>query len=108
MSYNVETIGVFEKQAKRLIKKYPSLKQELQELIKELKINPILGTDLGDNCFKIRLGISSKGKGKNGGARIITHFTITHSTVFLLSIYDKSDKDNISDKELDDLLSYIL
>lgn len=107
MSYNVQTISVFERQAKRLLKKFPSFKSELAILIQDLKDNPLLGTDLGNNCFKIRLAIASKGKGKSGGARVITHFTISDSTVYLLTIYDKSDRDNISDKELNELLAFI-
>lgn len=107
MSYNVKTIDVFEKQAKRLIKKYPSLKTELLSLIQILKANPIHGTALGKNCYKIRLSIASKGKGKSGGARIITHFIITDSTVYLLSIFDKSEKESLTDKELKELLSSI-
>ncbi len=107
MSYNVKTIAVFEKQAKRLIKKYPSLKIELISLIATLKDNPSHGTALGKDCFKIRISIASKGKGKSGGARIITHFIITDSTVFLLSIYDKSEKENLNDKELKELLLFI-
>ena len=107
MSYNVKTIIVFEKQAKRLIKKYPSLKTELISLIATLKDNPSHGTALGKDCFKIRISIASKGKGKSGGARIITHFIITDSTVYLLSIYDKSEKENLTDKELKELLLFI-
>ena len=60
MSYSVKTIVVFEKQAKTLTKKYASLKNELLELVKELKENPEIGTNIGENCFKIRLAIASK------------------------------------------------
>ena len=63
MSYNVKTINVFEKQAKRLIKKYASLKTELFSLIEKLKENPSYGTPLGQDCYKIRISIASKGKG---------------------------------------------
>jgi hypothetical protein len=107
MSYNVKTIAVFEKQAKKLIKKYPSLKGELLELVQELKLNPEQGTPIGKNCHKIRISIASKGKGKSGGARIITNFIISEQTVFLLSIYDKSEKDNLTDVELAALLDSI-
>lgn len=107
MSYNVKTIVVFEKQAKRLIKKYASLKLELSKLIQELKENPIQGTSLGKGCYKIRVSIASKGKGKSGGARVITNFVVTDRTVYLLSIYDKSDKENLTDKELEEFLKQI-
>jgi mRNA-degrading endonuclease RelE of RelBE toxin-antitoxin system len=107
MSYSVKTISVFEKQAKRLMKKYPSLRVELFQLIQDLKDNPEHGTAIGKSCFKIRISIASKGRGKSGGARIITNFVISDETVYLLSIYDKSEKDNITDKELDELLTYL-
>ncbi len=107
MSYKIATIANFRIEAKRLIKKYPSLQQELAELGESLSSNPALGTSLGNGCYKIRLSIASKGKGKSGGARVITHVFVTGSTVFLLSIFDKSDKSNISDNEIKELLKFI-
>ncbi|MGV3546376.1 MAG: type II toxin-antitoxin system RelE/ParE family toxin [Pedobacter sp.] len=68
---------------------------------------PEQGTKLGKNCYKIRLSIASKGRGKSGGARVITNFVITENTVFLISIYDKSEKENLDNKELAELLKYI-
>jgi mRNA-degrading endonuclease RelE of RelBE toxin-antitoxin system len=107
MSFNVLSIAVFEKQTKRLLKKYPSLKDELIQLVQSLQKNPEQGTLIGKSCFKIRIAIASKRKGKRGGARIITNFILSDNTVYLLSIYDKSEKDNLSDKELEDLLKYL-
>jgi hypothetical protein len=107
MSYSVKSISVFEKQTKRLTKKYISLKKELLVLVNQLKENPAIGTSIGKNCFKVRIAIASKNKGKSGGARVITNFLVTDSTIYLLAIYDKSEKDNITDKELDDLLQFI-
>jgi len=107
MNYNVKTIAIFERQAKRLIKRYPSLRVELMELIQVLKKEPVQGESLDKNCYKVRLAISSKGKGKSGGARIITNLVVIDSIVFLLSIYDKSEKSSISDKELIALLKQI-
>jgi mRNA-degrading endonuclease RelE of RelBE toxin-antitoxin system len=83
MSYKVKSIAVFEKQAKKLFKKYPSLKGELFELVQELKENPQQGKAIGKSCFKIRIAIASKGKGKSGGARVITYIQVIDSTVFL-------------------------
>lgn len=107
MSYNVLTIPPFDKQLKRLAKKYPSLKKEFAELLESLEQEPEQGTNLGNNCYKIRIAIASKGKGKSGGARVITNFVIAEETVFLISIYDKSEKENLTDKELDELLKYV-
>lgn len=108
MSYNILTVPPFDRQLKLLAKKYPSLKYEFAELLKSLEQEPQQGTNIGNNCFKIRLAIASKGKGKSAGARIITNIVISEETVYLISIYDKSEKDNLTDKELIDLLQYIL
>ncbi|MBE9460657.1 type II toxin-antitoxin system RelE/ParE family toxin [Dyadobacter subterraneus] len=107
MSYNVLVIPLFEKQAKRLAKKYPSLKKELAELFENLASYPDQGKALGNNFYKIRLAIHSKGKGKSGGARIITYVRIIDSEVYLTSIYDKSEKSNITNKELEEIFKSI-
>lgn len=75
--------------------------------MESLEQKPEQGTNLGNNCYKIRIAIASKGKGKSGGARVITNFVIAEETVFLISIYDKSEKENLTDKELDELLKCV-
>lgn len=107
MSYNVLTIPPFDRQLKRLAKKYPSLKNEFAELLDSLEQEPKQGTNLGNNCYKIRIAVASKGKGKSGGARIITNFIVADYTVYLISIYDKSERENLTDKELVELLKAI-
>lgn len=107
MSYNIIAVPTFKKEVKRLARKYHSLKTDLAVLFKSLQENPKQGTSLGRNCYKIRLTISSKGKGKSGGARLITNIVIADETVYLLSIYDKSDKENLTNKELDELLGEV-
>ena len=87
--------------------KISAQKTEILKLIQTLKSEPELGTPIGKSCFKIRLAIKSKGKGKSGGARVVTYVYIEDEQVFLLSIYDKSEKENITDKELEELLSLI-
>ncbi|MBI1780843.1 MAG: type II toxin-antitoxin system RelE/ParE family toxin [Sphingobacteriales bacterium] len=100
MSFNIIPTPPFEKELKQLAKKYPSLKNDLFVLIAKLLAEPKMGTPLGNDCYKIRMAITSKGKGKSGGARIITFVQIIDENIFLLSIYDKADAANISDKEL--------
>jgi mRNA-degrading endonuclease RelE of RelBE toxin-antitoxin system len=107
MSYSVLTIPPFDRQLKRLAKKYPSLKNEFAKLLESLERMPEQGTSLGNNCYKIRISIASKGKGKSGGARVITNFVVSEDTVFLLSIFDKSEKANLTDGELLELLKYV-
>lgn len=73
----------------------------------ELKKNPYLGTDLGGGARKVRMSIKSKGRGKSGGARVITYLLSIEEEyieVTLLTIYDKSDRENISDKEIKALI----
>ncbi len=107
MNYNVYTIPNFDRQAKRLAKKYPSLKNDLFELIESLTSEPEQGKALGNNFYKVRLAISSKGRGKSGGARIITYLKVTATTVYLSAIYDKSQKSSISDHELEQIFKTI-
>lgn len=104
MSFNIYTTDFFDKELKKLSKKYPTVKNDYKTLVDSLKEEPIQGQPLGKDCYKIRMAITSKGKGKSGGSRVITCVKIVAGSVFLLSIYDKGDKENISDKELDNLL----
>jgi len=55
---------------------------------------------LGNDYYKIRLAITSKGKGKSGGARVITCVKVVVNTTYLVGIYDKSEKESISIKEI--------
>ena len=100
MSFKIIPTPAFERELKQLAKKYSSLKKDLSELAAQLVENPQMGTPLGHDCFKIRLSITSKGKGKSGGARIITHIQVIDQNIFLLAIYDKSQAESISDKDL--------
>ena len=107
MSYNIASIPLFDKQAKRLSKKYPSLKQDLKYLIEQLISQPEQGTALGNGFYKIRLAVGSKGWGKSGGARVVTYVKVAHNTVYLTSIFDKSEKSSITDKELEQIFKVI-
>ena len=100
MSFSVIPSDKFKKEVKRLIKKYPSLKEELAELGAQLTAHPDLGTPLGSNTYKIRIAIKSKGKGRSGGGRIITYVVTEHREVYLLTIYDNSEFDSINDKTI--------
>lgn len=107
MSFEIIPILPFQRQAKRLIKKFPSIKNELLNLIESLKDEPKQGAPLGDNCFKIRLSIASKNKGKSGGARVITCVYVTDNELYLLSIYDKSERSSLNDKEVKELIKIV-
>ena len=104
MSYSIIPTNGFEKQLKRLVKKFPSIKNEYAELIFQILQNPETGIFLGNNCYKIRLAISSKGKGKSGGARVITYLYIATEKIYLLTIYDKGEKADLKPNELKEMI----
>ncbi len=114
MKVTVRITANFKSEVKPLLKKFPFLSKDLINLETELLQNPGTGTPPGNDAYKIRLKITSKGKGKSGGARVITFIETIILGVFnkleeeiivnLISIYDKSDTATISDKELKDLI----
>jgi mRNA-degrading endonuclease RelE of RelBE toxin-antitoxin system len=107
MSFKIIITPTFERDAKSLLKKHLSLKSDLAFLFESLENEPQQGAALGKDCYKIRLAIKSKQKGKSGGARVITNVKVVDEKVYLLTIYDKSEKDDIREKELNELLSLI-
>ena len=109
---NVEIIvtETFRREAKKLIKKYPSLKNELSIFEDSLIKKPDQGKLILENVYKIRIAVKSKGKGKSGGLRVITYLIITKKDderiqVFLLSIYDKSDIENLPEPQINKIIS---
>lgn len=103
MSGNIIVLPTFEREAKRLGKRYRSLKQDILRFIGELREHPDMGVDLGGGFRKVRLAIASTGAGKSGGARVITMNVVLDNhtdTTALLYIYAKSDRVSISNNEL--------
>jgi mRNA-degrading endonuclease RelE of RelBE toxin-antitoxin system len=117
MKVEVRITRSFKKAAKPLVKKYPSLLKDLECLEADLIKNPKTGVSLGNNAYKIRLKITSKGKGKSGGARIISYlekeiigvleFQEEQTIVNLITIYDKTERETITDSELRVLIKNI-
>jgi mRNA-degrading endonuclease RelE of RelBE toxin-antitoxin system len=103
MDYEIIPTGDFERKLRRLQKKYPSITGDYANFLKELLKNPTMGDDLGDNTRKVRMAITSKNRGKSGGARVITCHVlvdVVNTEIYLITIYDKSEQDNISAKEI--------
>ena len=100
MSCNI-TISVsddFAKEAKRLAKKYPSFKQDYKDFLVRINNNPLQGDEITKNIRKIRMAIKAKGKGKSGGARVITFNILTdieNGHVVFLLLYDKEDASTV-------------
>lgn len=107
MNYDIKIYPQFEREIKRLSKKYHSIKEDFANLVNSLKENPTQGAELGKGVHKVRMAITSKGKGKSGGARVITliiALSEEDAEIGLHYIYDKSERASISDKELLDIL----
>lgn len=100
MSYDVIATPDAVRDAKRLGKKYASFKVDLNALIDSLTTNPKQGESSGKDCYKVRLAIKSKNRGKSGGARVISCVKVVDETVYLLAIYDKSEADTIAEEDL--------
>ena len=107
MKVTISTIDEFDRRARRLAKKYKSLKDDLRTFQQEIMQNPLMGIDLGRGVRKIRIAITSKGKGKSGGARVLTLTVLVSedADVTLLTIYDKDEIDNVSDEYIRWLIS---
>ena len=94
MNFKIETIPRFEKDVKKLKKKFPKIKNDLIDFIDKLSSNPKLGIDLGENIFKARVPNSSIPTGKSGGFRIITYYK-KDTILYLVTIYSKTEQDTI-------------
>ncbi len=108
MRFNVVVTDNFERKVKKLSKKYKSLKDDLEPIFDQLETTPSLGIAIGNDCFKIRVAIKSKRSGKSGGARIITYVRYIKDSVYLIDIYDKSQRTSITEKEIVELITLIL
>ena len=111
MQVTFDYLDEFERGAKALRKKYPSFEKDYDTFLDELEKNPFAGESLGQHTYKHRMAIVSKGKGKRGGARVVTYNVQQTGTdevlVTLMTIYDKSDIENVSDAYLRSLVQQI-
>ena len=107
MPCKILTIPEFDKNVKTLAKRYRNIKQDLKKLIDSLENEPTMGTHIINNCYKIRVPNSSVPTGKSKGFRVITYYIDLDNTLYLLSMYSKSDTDNISDSTITELLKEI-
>jgi len=82
------------------------IRNDIEDLIVELEKNSKIGTPLGNDLYKIRVANSSIPTGKSGGFRVITYIVIDEK-IILNRIYSKSEKENISDAELIEIIRAI-
>jgi len=107
MSFRIVLQGNFEREARPLLKRHRSPTEELATLRDALKTDPQQGQPIGSGCYKFGLAIRSKGKGKSGAALVITCVVAVREEVYLLSIFDKSERDTLSAKRLKELLKQV-
>ncbi|MDC3416646.1 hypothetical protein [Aquibacillus salsiterrae] len=106
MGYFVDTVTRFERELRKLIKKYPHSFDEVEHLIDELEKGNLLGDDIpgldipNNKVFKTRLPNSDANKGERGGFRVIYYVLTSEEEIFLLTMYSKSDKEDISSSEI--------
>ncbi len=100
MSLNIFSVNQFLKELKALHKRYKNIGKDLKQLKETLTDNPKAGIALAHNCYKIRIANSSVPTGKSGGFRVIYYYVDNNGTVYLLSIYSKSDLATVSDEKI--------
>lgn len=100
----VRTSEDFRTAYKRLKKRHKSLQHDFEHLLASLLQNPMQGVELENGVRKVRMAITSKGRGKSGGARVVIRVRIVADELQLLYIYDKADYENISDAFLRDIM----
>lgn len=112
MKVTFDYLPEFERRAKSLARKYKSFSEDYDIFLNELEKNPFCGESLGHHTYKHRMTITAKGKGKSGGARVIT-YNVKHNfpeddvLIILMSIYDKNEISNVSDNYLRSLIQAI-
>lgn len=107
MSFKIITSEYVDKEIKRLSKRYKSFKADLIGFQQELLENPYQGVEIAPNIRKVRMAISSKGRGKSGGARVITFNALVsevEGTLALLLIYDKADSSSVKINIIKDII----
>ena len=104
MNLKILSLESFSKDVKKLYKKYRKIADDLKVLEKQLYEDPKIGMELGNSCYKVRLQNSSVPTGKSGGFRVIYYYIDDKNRLYLMSIYSKSELENISDEKIMDIL----
>ena len=101
----------FRRQIKRLQRKYPSVTEELRDLVLALETDQRPGElvpNVGyDGVFKIRLRNRSARRGRRGGFRVVYYEQVS-DLVFLLLIYSKSEIENIPSVDIRRVLEAVV
>lgn len=104
MNFSVIATDHFLRSLNRIFKKHKTILADVEKSGGLLSESPVYGTSSGNNLYKIRLAISNSGKGKSGGARVITYVKVTESTVYIAAIYLKLELSSIDEQQILQLL----
>jgi mRNA-degrading endonuclease RelE of RelBE toxin-antitoxin system len=104
VSLKIISLDSFEKDVKRLAKKYNKIASDLRELGNTLTDNPKAGIAMSNSLYKLRLKNSSASSGKSGGFRVIYYYIDEQNNIYLMKIYSKTEIENISEEKLLDIL----
>ena len=77
--------------------------EELNNIITHLALNPSAGTVIPGTGGARKLRFRARGKGKSGGYRVITFFSGHDIPVFLVDIFAKGDKLDLSREDQNSL-----
>lgn len=99
----------FKTRLRTLIKRYRSIRTDIQPLLNELQSGNFIGDQIpgtGYTVFKVRLKNSDIQKGKSGGYRVIYQFR-GDTYILLVVIYSKSDQDDIPANQIRDIIDRV-
>ena len=99
----------FDDALQRLKRKYPHVEEDLQKAVAQWAAPRALPS-FGGKLWKLRAASRDQNRGKSGGFRIIFYFDQAADPLhaFLLTIYAKSERENIAVPELQQLYSRFL
>jgi len=101
---DIEETETFTRAVKKLQKRFKNIQEDCNEFTQKINITDDLGTHLGSGIYKVRIANSNKQSGKSSGYRLISYLKLIDKKLYFMYIYDKSDLDNISEKEIDTLV----
>ncbi len=104
MKLEVVEKSLYKKVLKKLAKRYRNIEKDVDDFLNAITTKEDLGIELKSNIFKARIRNSDKHKGKSAGYRLISYLAVIDSKLYLLYIYDKSQIENLSEKEIDSII----
>jgi len=103
-TFNIIEQRLYLKSIKKLSKKFKNISKDVNVFLDNIKTIDDLGVELKSNVYKVRIANSNKNRGKSSGYRLISYLKIVDNDLHLLYIYDKSLIENLTEKEIDNII----